>query len=362
MTSAASAMDAWVPLLVTKTLGSYKLLQCIGRGGFALVFEAEHVDTGARFAVKVLSPTPDVQSAIEFRNEGVLLRHLNSCDGVINFVDEGTEKIEIPAGPGLVVPLEFPYIVLSLASGSVDEIIMNPAARNKLGWIERLRFFRDSAKAIRQMHNQGVAHRDLKCSNCLMMVRGNTTFVRLGDLGRAKDLGSGPTLPIDFYVAGRGDLRYAPPEHLYLQGGVSAQEFMSADYYGLGSLLVEIITGQGLTALALGSFGPILAQSQVDHAAGRQRDIGTLSSRYRSTILSVVSVVPSSIKDDAETVLTHLTRPVPGERLARAPYSRDRLSREPLDWVIRRIDIMIRRLEIEARQARRVNQKVRIPA
>lgn len=356
--SPVAGAEAWIALLQAKEFHNYRLDRCIGRGAFGLVFEATNIQTSDHFAVKVLQPTTDPNHASEFHNEGVLLQHLNSSDGVINYIDGGVAIVDLPIAAGQSIPLEFRYHVLTMAGGSLDELIENPVARNQLSWVERLRFFRDAVKAIRQMHANGVAHRDLKSSNCLMLVRGNLTTIRLGDLGRAKDLRMPPSLPDEYYMTGRGDLRFSPPEHLYLQGGNAMGDFLAADYYGLGSLLVELATGQGLTALTLGNFRSVLQQSHAEQDTGFRRDLGGLSSRYRAVLLDVVSILPKSIQADAQIVLMNLANPIPGARLTASPFSRDRRSTEPLDWVLRRVDIMIKRLELEAHAASRTRQKI----
>lgn len=348
--------EAWVQILTGQRLGDYELQVCLGAGFFGLVFEAQNVVTGARVAVKVLIPSSDPEAILDFENEAILLQKLNGCDGVITYVDGGLESIEMVA-QGVGVPMPIRFHVLAVASGSVDELILDPAARSELDWTERIRIFRGAVKGVHQMHLAGVAHRDLKSSNCLLMVVGSTTRLRLGDLGRAKDLRSPPTMLVGRYIQGRGDLRFAAPEFLWLQGGDTASDFMAADYYGLGSLLVELATGQPLTSLALGNVGAVMQQAAVDLQRGQTGDLATLNLLYRRVIAEVMDLMPKSIQHDAQVLLANLCHPLPTERLARSPYHRDRHV-EPLEWVLRRADIMIRRLEIDAREERRIARKL----
>jgi hypothetical protein len=164
-------------------------------------------------------------------------------------------------------------------------------------------------------------------------------------------------MPIGAYVQGRGDLRFAAPEFLWLQGGDTASDFLAADYYGLGSLLVELATGQPLTSLALGDVGAVLRQAAVDLQRGQTSDLATLNLKYRRVIADVMDLMPKAIQQDAQVLLASLCEPIPTERLARPPYQRDRHA-EPLEWVLRRADIMIRRLEIDAREERRIARRL----
>lgn len=351
MTAGAVVPNPWIAILTSQSLGKYQLEHNLGEGNFGVVFEAVHLVTGARFAVKVLTPTSDVGAVADFQNEGVLLKQLNPCAGVINFIDGGVHPFEVYGPGGTPVPIDLRYHVMTQASGSLDELILDPVLRSRTGWGERLKLWRSMVKAIMQMHQHGVAHRDLKCGNCLMNVAKNETRIRFGDLGRAKDL----TLPAahapEDYLMGRGDLRFAPPESLLWQGGASKEDFLAADYYGLGSLLVELITGQSMTGMAIGDFRAAFHQGQQDFLMGRRRDLSTLNLRYRDVIAEIVDQLPQAIQADASTVLSSLCHPEPAERLARSPYSRDRVSRDKLAWILRRADIMIRRIEIETRQS-----------
>lgn len=353
--------DAWVQLLLANNLGEYSLDRALGNGNFGFVFEATNTQTNAKVAIKVLQPNSGTQAGLEFENEGLLLRKLNSCNGVVSYIDGGQETILVQSQL-ISVPMAISYHVLNLASGSIDEIVSDPNRRGRLSWIEKLQFFRDAVVAVRQMHKNGVVHRDLKCSNCLMMVNGNNTIIKLADLGRSKDLSIDPTAPPNGYLPGKGDMRFAPPEFLYLQGGTAPTDFLAADYHGLGSLLAELATGQGFTSLVFPNIQDVLRASQKDLVVGVRRDLSGLLPKYQAMQRDVASLLPPTIQEDAATILFHLTHPVPSQRMIRPPYGRDRRSKEPLDWVLRRIDIMIRRLDIEARTSRKVNQKDRISA
>ena len=109
--------------------------------------------------------------------------------------------------------------VLVLASGDVCELTADPDLLNKLDWSERLWLLRGAVKGVHQMHLRNVAHRDLKSANCLLVVQGSRSEVRVADLGRAKDFTHAPTLAPFDYLRGRGDFRFAAPEYLWMQGG-----------------------------------------------------------------------------------------------------------------------------------------------
>lgn len=358
MSAPAATVDPWVQLLTGKTLGEYFVGDYLGSGNFGYVFEGTHVATGGIFAIKILKPGALSEAVIDFENEGVLLRQLLSCTGVINVVDGGSGSVDLSNGVH-TVPLPIQFLVLARASGSVDELIRDPYTRSRLDWVELLGFWRDVILAVKQMHARSVAHRDLKADNCLMLVSRNLSSVKLADLGRGKDFSLTPTRLPEDYLHGRGDLRFAPPEFLLLQGGSAARDFIAADYYGIGSILVELATGQPMSALAVGDVRAVLASAMADQAVGRRSDLSAFEANFRTAVAFVVEVMPKSIRADASVLLTHLCRPVPADRLARPPYSRDRQSRDGLDWVLRRTDIMIRRLMIDRKTERLQTAKQR---
>jgi serine/threonine protein kinase len=89
-----------------------------------------------------------------------------------------------------------------------------------------------AADAVRWLHQHGIVHRDLKCSN-LMLASGPTVTVI--DLGVA--VGSGLELPwIDEEI---GTLGYAPPE-LLREATLAAP---TIDVYGLAAMLYETVSG-----------------------------------------------------------------------------------------------------------------------
>jgi serine/threonine protein kinase len=344
----------WEALLLGQKVGDYTIDRRLGEGAFGLVFEAISVLDGTRVAIKILKPgVHDPGAVLDFENEGALLQQLGSCNGVINFIDSGNHVLSATFAGGISIPISMPYQALALASGSLDEISSDPSARHRLDLIEALRLWRSATLSLMRMHQHGVAHRDLKCSNCLVMVTKSGDVIRFGDLGRAKDMSLPPTHAVSEYARGRGDLFHAPPEAIFWQGGSSKADFLAADYYGLGSLLVELLTGFSITRLAIGDMNAAVTQGRADFVAGSRRELSVLLPKYESVIGGVVDVLPRSIQLDVRQVLETLCNPEPEGRLAASPFSRDRNTRENLEWVLRRIDIAVRRLKIERRAMRR---------
>ncbi len=299
--------------------------------------------------MKVLTPGNDAQAATEFDGEGELLCKLSGCTSVINWIESGSESLSVSVN-GVAVPLPFKYHILAMASGALEELIVDPTRRQALPWGERLNHWRGAVKGVHQMHLNMVAHRDLKSSNCLLMVQKGNSEVRLADLGRSKDFANPPSLPEIEYISGRGDLRYAPPEHLWFQGGSTAADFRNADLYGLGSLLVELATGHPMTALAVGSWQDARSEGQRDFLSGHRRDLGTLRPRFSRAIEELGGELPPVIRHESIALLKQLCDPVPAQRQPRPPHGK-RVAPDPgLAWLLRRADILGRRLNVSSRR------------
>lgn len=341
---------SWIPALLNQTMGGYRLDAFLNGGSFGLVFEATNLATSSRVAVKVLPPGTHADAVAEFDIEGVLLEKLVKCSSIVTWIDSGVEAIQVQVN-GSPVQLPCKYHVLSLASGSLEELIIDPARRSALPWPERLSHWRGAIRGVHQMHLHDVAHRDLKASNCLLMLSGTNTEVRVTDLGRSKDFSLPPSLPVNAYVAGRGDARFAPPEFLWCQGGSGAIDFRNADLYGLGSLLVELATGHPLTSLAVGPWHVARNQGIQDFQTGQRRDLSVLRPDFHRAIEQAAAEIPSVIRHDAVQLIRQLCDPVPSERQPkRAPGRPRNAPGKGLDWLLRRTDILSIRLSRDIKQ------------
>lgn len=347
--------DPWVSGLSGQTLNGYRIGDYLGGGNFGRVFEAESILTGSKCAIKVLVPTNDPEAAAQFESEGVLLHKLSGCGSVINCIDSGTASLEVNFN-GAAVQLPMSFHVLTLASGVLEELTDDPVLRSAIPWDERLSHWRGAVKGVHQMHLNKVAHRDLKASNCLLMLRGGSTEVRLADLGRSRDWSDVATQTPQVYLQGRGDRRYAPPEFLWLQGGSSAADFRSADLYGLGSLLVELATGHPMTALAFGPWQDAIMQGCSDFQRGYRRDLATLRPQLHKAIEDMAGEFAPAIRADTCRLLRQICDPVPTARHPKIRLARPQGTDAGLHWLLERIDVMSRCLSIRDRSSHHKNK------
>jgi len=167
-------------------------------------------------------------------------------DRVVISIADGTVEVGQP-GIGTVE-----YLIFEFADGG--DLRKQMSVVNNLDFLWRLKMLHHIATGLYQLHQQGIAHQDVKPSNVLVFGDG---LSKLADFGRAACRGQHPPHEeIDV----PGDVTYAPPELLYRCPDPDWEKRrFSCDAYLLGSMVVYLFTGQAMTAL-------ILSEMSHDHA------------------------------------------------------------------------------------------------
>jgi eukaryotic-like serine/threonine-protein kinase len=209
-------------------IGSYKLLEQIGEGGFGVVFMAEQQQPVRRkVALKVLKPGMDTRQVVaRFEAERQALA-LMDHPNIAKVFDGG----QTAAGR--------PYFVMELVKGVP---ITEFCDQNHMTPRQRLELFVPVCQAVQHAHQKGIIHRDLKPSNVLVTVHDTTPVVKVIDFGVAKALGQELTEKTVFtgFAQMIGTPLYMSPE----QAGQSGLDVDTrSDIYSLGVLLYELLTG-----------------------------------------------------------------------------------------------------------------------
>jgi serine/threonine protein kinase len=335
-------------MFLGQTLNDYQFVRFLGEGAFSLVFAATHLPSGTEVAIKVLNLRATPDQLHEFQNEERLLVKMSGAEHVVDIYDSQVAQMDVVLqASGLPTSIDVHFHVLELADGSVDHLV---AQLGNVPWGERLALYRDLVLGVHQMHSNAIVHRDLKSANCLLIAkRMNVILAKVSDLGRARDLTEDGVASILHYRVGRGDRSYAPPEMIWCLGKDDPLSHRLADLYGLGSLLFEFTTGQGITSLAL---APQYSLIQFDLRLPedqRKRQFGARQNEVRAwfetAYVSAGPEIPKEIRFETLTLLRQLCDPDPMSRLPKiAPGQRLRLPTD-LNWLLRRIDILIKRLE-----------------
>ncbi len=213
--------------------GPWVVQRVLGRGGMGELYAARHEQTGQDAAVKVMrAELVDGEAVQRFEREVralVAVRH-----------------------PGVVAPLDAgrgpdgrPWLAMEHVQGeSLHALVqrggpMAPAEAGRL--IERV------ARALDQVHAQGIVHRDIKPENILVGADGAPRIV---DFGLARFLLREGSLTASSELLGTP--AYMAPEQA---DGRARQAGPAADVYSLGATLFFVLTGRapflGVNAIAV---------------------------------------------------------------------------------------------------------------
>jgi eukaryotic-like serine/threonine-protein kinase len=158
--------------------GKYKVLYFLGKGSFARVYRAVHIDNNQVFALKVLRNTikkhhfVDYKDIVEqFLREASMMQNLRHPN-IVPVYDVGTEHGQ-------------PFMAMEFVEGrNLREFLR---VRKKMTVDESLRITADIASGLDFALSKGVTHRDLKPSNVLVTSTGRAKLVDFGLAGLTED-------------------------------------------------------------------------------------------------------------------------------------------------------------------------------
>lgn len=206
--------------LIGKILGNrYEILEKIGTGGMATVYEAKCKLLNRKVAIKVLKDefSTDSEFIKRFQIEAQSAASL-SHPNIVSIYDVGNED-------GLH------YIVMELIKGkTLKEVIME---KGRLEWEEAADIASQIASGLEQAHKNHIVHRDIKPHNIIITKDG---VAKVTDFGIAKAVSNST---INAYGTTVGSVHYFSPEHA--RGGYTDEK---SDIYSLGVVLYEMVTGR----------------------------------------------------------------------------------------------------------------------
>jgi RNA polymerase sigma-70 factor (subfamily 1) len=222
-----------------RSLGDYRLLRELGRGGMAVVYEAEQVSLARRVALKVLpfAAVLDPKQLQRFKNEALAAAHLRhpnivpvygvGCDRGVHFY-----AMQYVDGQSLAMAIR------DMKSGSAGEEPKSPISSH--GSNREPAYIRmaaalgvQAAEALDHAHQLGIVHRDVKPGNLLADLAGTLWVTDFGLASSIKD--------VSLTITGEllGTLRYMSPEQALAK---RAPVDHRTDVYSLGATLYELLT------------------------------------------------------------------------------------------------------------------------
>ncbi len=213
------------------TLGPYRVIEQIARGGMGAVFLAEQTSpVQRRVAVKIIRPELDNDDIVRrFHLEQralALMDHKN----IARVLDASMTETGVS------------YFVMEYVDGMP---IHHYCRQKQLTVPDRLLLFLDCARAIQHAHQKGILHRDIKPSNVLVAEQDRKPLVKVIDFGIAKALQQADSPNVLLQTIGTrlgevlGTPQFMSPEQASL-GSVSADT--RSDVYSLGALLYQLLT------------------------------------------------------------------------------------------------------------------------
>jgi serine/threonine protein kinase len=206
--------------LVGRTLGPYRLIRGVGRGGMAEVYQAEDGRLQRQVAVKVLPTTLATESAFRARFErearaAARLQHPH----ILAVYDFGEQD-------------SIPYLVMPfMTGGSLSQVIAR--ARGPLPMAKVVQWASEIGSALKYAHDQGIIHRDVKPGNMLL---GSEEHLLLADFGIAKVLDE--TTALTSTGSSIGSPEYMAPEQ------ATGKTDYRSDIYALGVVIFQMLTGR----------------------------------------------------------------------------------------------------------------------
>ncbi len=221
--------------LVGTTLDNrYEISRVIGAGGMGAVYEAHHVGTGRRVAVKVISTgdlSKDAALVGRFQREAKAAGAVDT-QHICQVIDTGTDPTN-----------GFPYMVMEYMVGEDVQQLLR-----RVGPVHSdlaLRIVAQACIALSKAHEAGVVHRDIKPAN-LFLAKGDAgaVIVKLLDFGIAKVKMEHASETGDAGLTRTGTMLGSP---LYMSPeqarGVKTIDHR-ADIWSLGVVLYELLSGR----------------------------------------------------------------------------------------------------------------------
>lgn len=208
-----------VSLFPGSSLGRYRVIDQLGRGGMATVFRCHDPNLDRQVAVKVLPSyyTEDPTFVGRFGQEARTVASLNNPN-ILQIFDFGEDK-------------GFTYIVTEMVSGGTleDKLTGDPLPVDVV-----LKYMRPLAQALDYAHASGIIHRDLKPANVLLSEDDRPI---LADFGLARMLESAARFT-------QANQALGTPEYMAPEQAMGADADHRSDLYAIGIVLYQMLLGQ----------------------------------------------------------------------------------------------------------------------
>jgi serine/threonine protein kinase/Tfp pilus assembly protein PilF len=214
--------------MIGQRISHYKVLEKLGEGGMGVVYKAEDTKLKRIVALKFLTPdlTKDQDAKERFFTEAQAAAALNHPNIITVYEIDEYEHQDPVSG----LTINRVYLAMEFVDG---ENLKEKMASGPLEIDEVLRFARQMAKGLREAHQKGVIHRDIKSANIMLTEKNHVKIMDFGVARLKNQTGvtkAGTTL---------GTADYMSPEQA--QG---TEVDHRSDIWSFGVVLYEMVTGE----------------------------------------------------------------------------------------------------------------------
>ncbi len=234
--------------MIGRTIGHYRIVEKIGKGGMGTVWKAEDTTLHRTVAIKSLSPdlVEEQKARQRFIREAEAASSLNhpNITTIYELLEDGDQN----------------HIAMEYVEG---ETIRQIVRARRVRSVEAVGIILQAAEALQTAHSHGLLHRDVKSANIMLTGEGR---VKLTDFGlahlddRSSLTSSGTTL---------GTVAYSAPEHLTGQ----AYDARS-DIWSLGVVLYELLARElPFSGASEGEVIHSIINNEPDRSFGMRADV-----------------------------------------------------------------------------------------
>ncbi|MGB0581033.1 MAG: serine/threonine-protein kinase [Limisphaerales bacterium] len=201
--------------------GGYQIIRLLGRGGMGEVYEADHLASGRRVALKVMNHSLTSETdRMRFLREGRLAASVSHPNVIYVY---GSEEID-----------GVPVIAMELVhEGTLKDVVRK---RGPLPVGEAVEQMLQVIAGLEAANVTGVLHRDIKPGNCFVGADGT---VKVGDFGLSISTLARPESMVTTAGSVLGTPGLASPEQL------RGEELdVRSDIYSVGATLYHLLTGR----------------------------------------------------------------------------------------------------------------------
>ena len=213
--------------LLGRTVGSYRVMRLLGKGGMGAVYLGQHPLIGSKVAIKFLHPrySHDRRAVSRFFNEAKAVNVVGH-DNIVHVVDLSTTEDGIH------------YLVMEYLEGVPLD------ARIREAGVLPVEVLADVAiqccEALHCAHELGIIHRDLKPENIFLVNHaGKADFVKLVDFGVAK-----LNDPVPGVMRTGAGMVMGTPSYMSPEQALGEPVDGRTDIYSMGIILFEMATGE----------------------------------------------------------------------------------------------------------------------